>query len=164
VRVFNSNMPHTQGRGRGPDESRGHPRGGHHRPDVASVRERVLPQRVRVVCRWLCVVMMTVCDIGRHTCGASGATLLAGTDAVDVHAALEATTHPLDSVADLVPTITPTHPVATSSSTFTTSTTSTRLASTTMLCGGVARCLDHTQCAQCLEAINSTADFPHSIA
>jgi hypothetical protein len=58
-----------------------------------------------------------------------------------------------------VPTITPTHPVATSSSTFTTSTTS-----TTMLCGGVARCLDHTQCAQCLEAINSTADFPHSLA
>ena len=31
-------------------------------------------------------------------------------------------------------------------------------------CGGVTRCLNHTHCAKCLEAINATAGFAHSLA
>jgi hypothetical protein len=31
-------------------------------------------------------------------------------------------------------------------------------------CAGVVQCLDHSQCAQCLSAVNATAGFTHSYA
>jgi hypothetical protein len=54
------------------------------------------------------------------------------------------------------------------SATTTTNTVATTSTSTTTagvgLCGGVARCLDHQQCATCLSAINTTTGFPHTLA
>ena len=60
------------------------------------------------------------------------------------------------------------HLLAPSSMANTTTTTTTNVVSTVALrragCSGVATCLDHPQCAQCLDAINSTAGFPHTRA
>ena len=57
-----------------------------------------------------------------------------------------------------------------SSHTFTTITHTTTTSATTTTtaglagCGGVARCLNDTTCAQCISGINATAGFPHTIA
>jgi len=104
-------------------------------------------------------------------CGATlppWATLLGKTAALGQHSALDTITNMRHTRSGAVVTDTVTHPVAATSSTprHTTTSTSTGTTTTTAFagCGGVARCLDHTQCAQCLEAINSTAGFAHSYA
>ena len=48
-------------------------------------------------------------------------------------------------------------------STSTTTTTTTTFGDSDV-CGGVTRCLNHTQCAQCLSAINASRGFVHSQA
>jgi hypothetical protein len=48
------------------------------------------------------------------------------------------------------------------SATTMTRTTATSTTTASAGCGGVVRCLDHPQCAMCLDAINNTAMFPHT--
>ena len=121
-----------------------------------------------VLCPLWCVVMAMIFD----ACGATlppWATLLGKTAALGQHSAQDTITNMRHTRSGAVVTDTVTHPVAATSSTpiHTTTSTSTGTTTTTTAavgCGGVARCLDHTQCAQCLEAINSTTGFAHSIA
>jgi len=104
-------------------------------------------------------VVMTVCD--NHSCGAT--LQLTGTAAVGRHAAL-ATATSTRVRSDAVATATVTHPVAAANFTSATTTTGTSTTTAGVGCGGVTRCLDHTDCAQCLEAINATSGFPHTLA
>jgi hypothetical protein len=54
--------------------------------------------------------------------------------------------------------------MTTSISTTTASTSTSTITANSASCGSVLRCLGHLQCALCLDAINSTTGFPHSIA
>jgi hypothetical protein len=96
---------------------------------------------------------------------ACGATLLvAGTlSAAVVHAAALATTPRTRIIAAAVALATVTCPVGawTAPSTTTTAITTTTIAQG---CGGVVRCLQDPQCALCIDAINSTARFLHTVA
>jgi hypothetical protein len=107
----------------------------------------------------LCVALMVCCCFGRHTCDATPLTAAFGQ--VDAQAD---TTAPA-STTTVLATSTATSRVAAQAARATIST----IVSTTTTaafggCGGVTRCLDHTDCAQCLEAINATSGFPHTLA
>jgi hypothetical protein len=84
---------------------------------------------------------------------------------------VSSTTTPATSTHTDVVAASATRPIATNdttsiTTTFTTTTASSTTLTTTVLagCGGVGRCVTLVDCAQCLDAINSTAAFPHTQA
>jgi hypothetical protein len=86
--------------------------------------------------------------------------LLAGAGAVAIKASPDIMVMQGFTQGHLAGSVTATWAATATTTTTTTTTTSTAFAG----CGGVVRCLNDTLCAQCIEAINVTAGFPHSSA
>ena len=106
----------------------------------------------------LCAVFMACCG-----CGDAAATRFAavGQDSAYANSPTK-TSEPIVFTAFAATTTTPRGAAPTDDRTTTSTTTTTT--TTTVGCSGVTLCLTHASCATCLEAINITAGFTHTIA
>jgi hypothetical protein len=106
-------------------------------------------------------VAIIACEFS--ACACDDTTLLVGAliTTTVIHVTALATTTQISTNAAAVAITTVTRPVVAWTAPSTTTTThSTQPQS----CDGVERCLQDTHCAQCIDAINSTAGFPHTLA